>query len=91
LTGNSKADVVSDAVEAGVTAIACQLPDNGPCLADNILAATPSLKQTGVSSTAQMVETIAPETAVRLVQEVRSLDALGRDHWGQMAPPRRRT
>jgi IclR family acetate operon transcriptional repressor len=65
----SKSHAVSDAVEVGVTAIACQIPDSDPPLAINILAPTPRLKQTGVDRSAQMVEAIAHEIAVRLAQD----------------------
>jgi len=68
-TDPSKAHAVSDAVEVGVTAIACQIPGSDPLLAVNILAPTPRLKRTGVGRTAQMVEAIAHEIAVRLAQD----------------------
>lgn len=62
----SKPHVVPDAVEVGVTAIASQIPGTDPPLAVNILAPAPRLRLTGVERSAQMVDAIAHEIAVRL-------------------------
>jgi DNA-binding IclR family transcriptional regulator len=58
--------VVADAVEAGVTSIACGVADVYPPLAVSILAPTARLEMTGVDRAAHWVEAAARQIAERL-------------------------
>jgi IclR family transcriptional regulator, acetate operon repressor len=58
--------IVADAVELGVTAVACAIGDMYPPLVVSILAPTSRLEITGVSRAAHWVEAVARQIADRL-------------------------